>query len=104
MHFYSTNLSSMPKFSCQRSGPEGLAFREAGHLRNRLNSEICKEPFEFPRGGHPTGGADRSRTDDLRLARAALSQLSYSPESALWWAWVDLNYRPHAYQACALTN
>ena len=26
------------------------------------------------------GGADRDRTDDLRLARAALSQLSYSPE------------------------
>src|SRR5580693_3838290 len=25
------------------------------------------------------GGADRDRTDDLRLARAALSQLSYSP-------------------------
>ena len=24
------------------------------------------------------------------------------PESE-WWAWVDLNYRPHAYQACALT-
>ena len=21
-----------------------------------------------------------------------------------WWAWVDLNYRPHAYQACALTG
>ena len=21
-----------------------------------------------------------------------------------WWAWVDLNYWPHAYQACALTN
>ena len=30
---------------------------------------------------HPsgTGGADRIRTDDLRLARAALSQLSYCP-------------------------
>ena len=26
------------------------------------------------------GGADRVRTDDLRLARAALSQLSYSPK------------------------
>ncbi len=25
-------------------------------------------------------GADRDRTDDLRLARAALSQLSYSPD------------------------
>ena len=33
---------------------------------------------------HPrslAGGADRVRTDDLRLARAALSQLSYSPDS-----------------------
>ena len=28
-------------------------------------------------------GADRDRTDDLRLARAALSQLSYSPLSIL---------------------
>ena len=33
-------------------------------------------------GGRPTapdGGADRDRTDDLRLAKPALSQLSYSP-------------------------
>jgi len=22
----------------------------------------------------------------------------------VWWAWEDLNFRPHAYQACALTN
>ena len=22
----------------------------------------------------------------------------------IWWAWIDLNYRPHAYQACALTK
>ena len=21
-----------------------------------------------------------------------------------WWAWMDLNHRPHAYQACALTS
>jgi len=21
-----------------------------------------------------------------------------------WWVWLDLNQRPHAYQACALTN
>ncbi len=50
------------------------------------------------------GGADRDRTDDLRLAKPALSQLSYSPQSKRWWAWEDLNFRPHAYQACALTN
>ena len=29
------------------------------------------------------GGADRDRTDDLRLAKPALSQLSYSPK-LLW--------------------
>ena len=29
-----------------------------------------------------TGGADRDRTDDLRLAKPALSQLSYSPQLA----------------------
>ena len=23
---------------------------------------------------------------------------------ARWWAWVDLNHRPHPYQGCALTN
>ena len=65
-------------------------------------------------------GADRDRTDDIQLAKLALSQLSYSPnvpgnqtsargspwppERARWWAWVELNHRPHAYQACALTT
>jgi hypothetical protein len=100
-----------------------------------------------------SGGARRDRTDDLLLAKQALSQLSYGPvrgqrtdRSALesevrrlssdigsasvrlrwrygatafvtdglpgpkprsgegWWAWEDLNFRPHAYQARALTN
>ena len=22
----------------------------------------------------------------------------------IWWVWVDLNYRPHPYQGCALTD
>ena len=30
------------------------------------------------------GGAGRDRTDDLRLAKPPLSQLSYSPSCALW--------------------
>ena len=53
-------------------------------------------------------GADRDRTGDFWLAKPALSQLSYSPEIAsppgFSWAWMDLNHRPHAYQACALTS
>jgi hypothetical protein len=63
--------------------------------------------------GSEFGGAGRDRTDDLKLAKLALSQLSYGPEglpaSVLeganeWWAWEDLNFRPHAYQARALTS
>ena len=64
--------------------------------------------------GITAGGARRNRTDDLLLAKQALSQLSYGPAqsaktwvpstSGKWWAWEDLNFRPHAYQARALTN
>ena len=52
------------------------------------------------------GGAGRNRTDDILLAKQALSQLSYGPMPfpEEWWARVDSNYRPHAYQACALTT
>jgi hypothetical protein len=68
------------------------------------------------------GGASRDRTDDLRVANATLSQLSYGPFSdgqkapglnlmldaldpySTWWVWEELNLRPHPYQGCALTN
>ncbi len=36
-----------------------------------------------------SGGADRDRTGDPRLAKPMLSQLSYSP---IWWAQVDSNH------------
>jgi hypothetical protein len=59
------------------------------------------------------GGGERNRTVDLLLAKQALSQLSYTPAAQAaslarrqisWWAREDLNLRPHAYQARALTN
>jgi hypothetical protein len=61
------------------------------------------------------GGASRDRTDDLRVANATLSQLSYGPVRlnlmldaldplVMWWVWEELNLRPHPYQGCALTN
>ena len=45
------------------------------------------KPFAFCRHG----GDDRDRTDDLRLAKPALSQLSYIPgvsrqPAPAWWA------------------
>ena len=79
------------------------AERELGFKDRRATESI---------GDPPSGGARRDRTDDLMLAKHALSQLSYGPKpcgdigkpARDWWAWEDLNFRPHAYQARALTN
>src|SRR5262245_22194452 len=66
-----------------------------------------------PRPSLVSGGDSGARTRNLRLAKPALSQLSYIPGTRDpgpgtpcwgWWAWVDSNHPPHAYQACALTN
>ena len=70
------------------------------------NCLIFRRLDEASSVGDEIGGANRDRTDDLKLAKLALSQLSYGPVVLLrsWWAWEDLNFRPHAYQARALTN
>ena len=104
-----TALSGHPRslilFTCQRS-----------HTRSR--ADICFLSHRISiRPGHrrspfvtalPPGGGGRDRTDDLMLAKHALSQLSYAPtgkdQVEQWWAREDLNFRPHAYQARALTN
>ena len=59
----------------------------------------------------PTAGGDEEiRTLDPLLAGQVLSQLSYTPIvlprllCATWWAQVDSNHRPRAYQARALTT
>ena len=59
-----------------------------------------------------SGGAGGTRTPDLRLAKAALSRLSYGPEvspdgdahRSEWWAILDSNQGPQSYQDCALTT
>src|SRR5690554_1427847 len=57
-----------------------------------------------------SGGAGRDRTDDPRLAKPMLSQLSYSPTVSstysvpVWWVWLGSNQRPPPYQDGALTS
>ena len=69
---------------------------------------LCLILLASPTPCQKIGGGERVRTDDLLRARQALSQLSYTPDKAplkdSWWAWMELNHRPHAYQACALTE
>ena len=76
---------------------------------SNLRPPECKSgalPAELhPRLSKKLGCGDRIWTCDLWV----MSPTSYRtapPRDKLykWWAWVDSNYRPHAYQACALTN
>ena len=86
--FHQRILSLLTRFSCQRT-------KNLGSTLPSIDLGSAKEP-RIPRCAtvstknfYPLfrqinfpirpGGADRVRTDDLRLARAALSQLSYSP-------------------------
>ena len=71
-------------------------------MRSALHSASATLIARADAGQPVAGGANRDRTDDLLLAKQALSQLSYGPID--WWVWVELNHRPHPYQGCALTN
>ncbi len=90
-----------------------LSTMSQNHVTKRTTSTLrTSDPLrQLP---PDSGGGERDRTDDLLLAKQALSQLSYTPRFSLgprspalrinWWAREDLNLRPHAYQARALTN
>ncbi len=60
-----------------RQASVALANLEAKYLKNLVSNNPLPGPTRLS-----SGGADRVRTDDLRLAKAALSQLSYSPSPA----------------------
>ena len=84
MHKRTQRSGPKKLFDCQRApaergskdprGASGL-FR-AGRPRG---THLSKTLAQLSRARKP-GGADRDRTDDLRLAKPALSQLSYSPD------------------------
>jgi hypothetical protein len=85
---------------------------------------ICRQArrdvFVLSRPDALLGGAGGTRTPDFRLAKAALSQLSYGPpvlevegERLVqppasnfqgWWAILDSNQGPRSYQDRALTG
>ena len=121
MSFLNVTLRQTPRNTAAL--PTTLAFN-CQRANRRASPGLTFKPYRLLR---QHGGDDRDRTDGLRLAKPALSQLSYIPyfivhrtkfnvqsfyvelrtlnvELTIWWARVESNYRPHAYQACALTN
>ncbi len=59
-----------------------IRLSKTAESKNRPSSGLFRagRPQGAIRNHKTVGGADRDRTDDLRLAKPALSQLSYSPE------------------------
>ena len=110
LHFFFT-LSMIPPRAPEK-GDRALGEPEARQAHVTvlwfLPTDRCLSIHHLDTRG--PGGGRRDRTDDLLLAKQALSQLSYAPNSSQacwldgWWAREDLNLRPHAYQARALTN
>ncbi len=82
---------SAPPVTCiTRSAWIDLLFTMSDNTRRRrqgqrraqimiLTNEPSCEPCPAPTANRPSGGARRDRTDDLLLAKQALSQLSYGP-------------------------
>ena len=85
----------------------GAGKTEVRRVRRKTRETSCPED---------RGGGEGTRTPDPLLAKQVLCQLSYTPTTvegvscqcrstqSAWWAWEDLNFRPHAYQACALAS
>jgi hypothetical protein len=77
---------------------------------NVSGRELCVNPFfrkSIVPSLHRSCGDDGARTRGLRLAKPALSQLSYIPELSAathQWAYLDSNQGPQLYQSCALAN
>jgi hypothetical protein len=94
----------------------GISAADTSALMRFASSELLKIETAWPEGQTEAraralsselaadGGGERDRTDDLLLAKQALSQLSYTPDENRWWVWLDSNQRPPPYQDGALTD
>ena len=103
-----------------RQAVAGSLHREVIPASADLVSSLRRTGIPQEKWRCPKNGGERVRTDDPLLAKQVLSQLSYTPagtqlaatkakraphrSTVTWWAREDLNLRPHAYQACALTS
>ena len=76
MTFVTCGARIDPLFTMSDSTHSSLACRPGNECENGFSAdEILRALID------PTGGARRDRTDDLLLAKQALSQLSYGPVS-----------------------
>ena len=113
--YYFTLAFSFPLFSSQGTGsfpfekalglPPRKAFLAASRFLPRPLVPVSglRSPRRTP--AQPVGSMRTSPLERLR-SRFPLSGISalFAASLRRWWAQVDSNHRPHAYQACALTT
>jgi hypothetical protein len=75
--------------SVQSSAPSDCAY-----LTVKAKMTVVAVDAQLRTAIRKVGGADRDRTDDLMLAKHALSQLSYSPEEMVGLDRVELSTSP----------
>jgi hypothetical protein len=73
-------------------------------LAKQVLSQLSYSPITLAHGRSPPQGAPNDRRRAVARCWNFIAIPSEHPEPANWWARVDSNYRPHAYQACALTT
>jgi hypothetical protein len=84
-----------PDLEARRIRPAALAADE--RESDRDDERVAIFPVALPLESAPTAECTRkTRRRSESISRRRLYLLK--------WAWVELNYRPHAYQACALTT
>ena len=83
--FSTTRIQLSTNFGSRGSDAE-LARFDASRANRCISAMLLDSAKNLAGSIHRcrSGGADRDRTDDLRLAKPALSQLSYSPGSVSW--------------------
>ena len=74
--FADPKLGSISSLRCQKSRTR---VREGQRMRSDVSRTMMSHCKACRRSSIPSGGARRDRTDDLMLAKHALSQLSYGP-------------------------
>ena len=95
--------------SNSRPGALGLpANRNSAALRRWWSQTGSnRRPPACKAGALPTELWPRSRGPGppvTVVGRQVWPLMAREARPGVWWAWVDSNYRPHAYQACALTT
>ena len=92
----------------QASRPDGAGKRRSLRTSSRLGwwsqTESNRRPPACKAGALPTE-LWPLQTSGIRSQHSGRACTPMSiPDPGKWWAWEDLNFRPHAYQARALTN